>query len=408
MLLPRRRRLTALLLALGAVVPTAVLGPAGAGTVLTTTGGTGRRGAVAAAGAQTAPPVAATPLPTSVYAGRDPTAWSDHRLAAQLVFSCVDPGSSGGLRAARRQARAGIGGIALLGSPERARLRRHLAGIRAAARTPVLPFLASDEEGGRVQRLRVAIHPLPSARAMGRWTPAHVRRVAAAYGVRMRRLGVRMDLAPVADLAVPGGYVASLGRAFSADPDRVAVRVRAWRLGMREAGVVTVLKHWPGHGSAPDSHTGPARVAPLSSLERADLRPFARELEGGAPVVMVGHLLSAGLTRDGIPASESRTALRYLRRSAAPDTVILTDSLSMSAASSSLGITPVRATVRALRAGADWAMVCDPHPLRAVAAVRSALASGALARDRAVASARRILALKARWGLAPRAAGGTR
>jgi beta-N-acetylhexosaminidase len=117
---------------------------------------------------------------------------------------------------------------------------------------------------------------------------------------------------------------------------------------------------------------------------------------------MVGHLLSRGLTTDGVPTSESPRALRYLRQSAGPDTVLLTDSLAMAAASSSLGISPVRATVRALRAGADWAMTCDARPLRAVAAVRRALDSGSLSREQADASARRILALKARWGLAPR------
>jgi beta-glucosidase-like glycosyl hydrolase len=82
--------------------------------------------------------------------------------------------------------------------------------------------------------------------------------------------------------------------------------------------------------------------------------------------------------------------------------VILTDSLAMAAASSSLGISPVRATVRALRAGADWAMACDATPLRAVAAVRRALDDGRLPRAQANRSARRVLALKARFGLAPR------
>ena len=226
----------------------------------------------------------------------------------------------------------------------------------------MLPFVASDEEGGTVQRLREVIYPLPSARTMGGWSPARVRRTAHDYAVRMRRLGVRMDLAPVADLSVRGEYIASLGRAFAADPDLVTARARAWRLGMRDAGVVTVLKHWPGHGSATNSHTGPARVAPLVDLERADLLPFESELADGAPVVMVGHLLSAGLTRDGVPTSESPHALHYLRRSAGPDAVILTDSLSMAAASASLGISPVRATVRALKAGADWAMACDAEP----------------------------------------------
>ncbi len=386
---PAVAALTATVAALGLM--SATLAPAGA--QLTGESRSPSLSAVATAATRGTAPTAAA------YAGSDPATWSDHRLAAQLVFSCVDLGHLGD---AARQARAGIGGITLLGSGAPSRLRARLAEVRGAARTQVLPFLASDEEGGTVQRLRHVIYPLPSARTMGRWSTARVRRTAHDYAVRMRRLGVRMDLAPVADLSVPGAYIASLDRSFSADPDRVTARARAWRLGMRDAGVVTVLKHWPGHGSASNSHTGPARVAPLADLEKADLLPFDRELAAGAPVVMVGHLLSAGLTRDGVPTSESRTALRYLRRSAGPDAVVLTDSLAMAAASSSLGISPARATVRALRAGADWAMACDAAPLRSVAAVRDALATGVLPREQAAASARRILALKAATGLAPR------
>lgn len=348
--------------------------------------------------------LATTPVPPATlravgYAGADPAGWSDRRLAAQLTVSCVDLAR---LDRARRHAAAGIGAITLLGSRPPTDLRGRLRTVRAAARTPVLPFVASDEEGGSVQRLRTAIYPLPSAERMGRWAPARVRRTAQAYAIRMRRLGLRMDLAPVADLAVRGSYLKRLGRAFSADPDRVTARVRAWRLGMRDGGVVTVLKHWPGHGHARDTHTGPARVPDLARLQAADLRPFDAELAAGAEVVMVGHLLSAGLTTGGVPASLSRPALRYLRRTAGPDTVIVTDSLSMAAASSALGISPAQAAVRALRAGADWAMPCDAAPLRAVRAIRSALEDGRLPRARAEASARRILALKARWGLAPR------
>lgn len=332
------------------------------------------------------------------YDGTDPHDWGNRRLAAQLVFSCVDMAH---LDLARRHAAAGVGAIALLGTPP-AHLRQELAAVRAAAPTRVDPFVASDEEGGTVQRLRTVIHPLPSARTMGHWRWARVRRVAHDYAVRMRRLGVRMDLAPVADLAVPGRYIDSLGRAFSSRPRRVAALARAWRLGMRGAGVATVVKHWPGHGSARNSHTGTARVPRLSTLQGRDLLPFDRELADGAPVVMVGHLLSRGLTRHGVPTSLSPHALRYLRRSAGPDTVILTDSLTMAAVTSALGIDPVQASVRALRAGADWAMVCDGGALQAVSAVRRALADGRLDRAQAEASARRILTVKARFALAPR------
>jgi beta-glucosidase-like glycosyl hydrolase len=81
----------------------------------------------------------------------------------------------------------------------------------------------------------------------------------------------------------------------------------------------------------------------------------------------------------------------------------MTDSLAMGAVTTALGISTAQATVRALRAGADWAMPCDAAPMRAAAAVRAALDDGRLPRRQAVRSARRVLDLKAAWGLAPAA-----
>jgi beta-N-acetylhexosaminidase len=193
----------------------------------------------------------------------------------------------------------------------------------------------------------------------------------------------------------------SLHRAFSRDPQRVAVMTRAWRLGMHDAGVATAIKHWPGHGQARNSHTGPAKVPSLATLERRDMVPFDLEMSRGVEVVMVGHLTSKGLTEPGVPASESPSALHYLRDKAGPDIVVMTDSLTMDAATTSQGISTGRAAVRSLRAGADWALVCNTRPLRAVDKIRDAIKSGLLPREQAVASARRIVALKARYGLAP-------
>jgi beta-N-acetylhexosaminidase len=346
----------------------------------------------------TSPQSVATVHPAS-YVVHEPATWSNRALAAALTVSCVDLHD---VRAARRQARAGIGGITLLGSRPDRHLASRLTAARRAAAHDIAPFVMSDEEGGRVQRLRSAIYPLPSAKTMGGWHVSHVRRTAQRYGARMRALGVRMDLAPVADLKVKGAYIASLHRAFSRDPDRVAAMARAWRRGMKDSGVATVLKHWPGHGSARNSHAGPAAVPPLATLERRDLRPFDIELSRGARVVMVGHLTSRGLTERGVPASESPRAMRYLRAKAGPDVVVITDALDMAAASGSLGITPAQAAVRALRAGADWALVCGHHPIRAIATIRDAIASGKLSRARAEESARRIVALKSSYGLAPR------
>ena len=334
------------------------------------------------------------PAPAAEDAG-DPATWPNPRLAAQLVFSCV---SRTDLGTAAAHAAAGLGGISVQGRPaDGAALAAGLEGVRQAGPGGVSPLLASDEEGGRVQRLAGILGRLPSAAEMGAWPDERIEQTAHDYGVGMRGLGVRLALSPVADLGT-GGYIAQTQRAFSADPARVASAAAAWTRGLERAGVLTSVKHWPGHGNAADSHAEAPTVPPLAALEGRDLLPFDAVLATGASIVMVGHLRSDGLTEPGVPATLSPNALRVLRERAGPATVILTDSLSMAASSAALGISPADAAARSLVAGADWAMVCA-DPFGSVAAVTGALDRGELPREQAVASARRVLALKERLGL---------
>lgn len=326
----------------------------------------------------------------------DPSTWPARQLAAQLVFSCVQSRSLG---TAVEHARMGLGGVVVMGRPtDRAGLTAGLARARAAAPHGIAPLVASDEEGGRVQRLRGLLGPLPTAAEMGRWPDARISSTAQRYGAGMRALGFQLALSPVADLATPGGYLARDGRAFSADPRRVAGAAVSWSRGLQASGVLSAVKHWPGHGHAPDSHTSAPAAPPLATLEARDLVPFDAVMKSGASLVMVGHLRSAGLTEPGLPATLSPRALRVLRQRAGPRTVLLTDSVSMAASSGAIGLTPAQAAVRSLQAGADWVMTCG-NALGAVNSVQAALDTGALPRARAEASARRILAVKQGLGL---------
>ena len=234
---------------------------------------------------------------------------------------------------------------------------------------------------------------------MGSWSAEKIVATARAYGTRMRRLGVVMDFAPVADLDVAGRYIHHYRRAFSGSPKHVSDDVVAWIDGMRQAGVMSAVKHWPGHGSAADTHGRAARVPPFAELKKRDLVPFEAVFKFGVQAVMVGHLKSKGLTAAGLPASESPKALHYLRSRIGSDTVIITDSLSMAAASSALHISPATAAARALAAGADWALVCSGSPKHTISVVGEAIDEGRIPRSQAVASVRRILRLKAQAGL---------
>lgn len=315
---------------------------------------------------------------------------TNRRLAAQVIFGCAD---SRDTSTQRKLAVAGVGGIVLLGSSPPRDLKQRLRSVRRSAPRDQRPIIASDEEGGSVQRLARLIYPLPSAETMGRWSSKRVRLTARRYGKRMKRLGVTMTLAPVADLRVPGSYLDRLNRSFSSNPRMVGRKVTAWSRGSRAAGVTPVVKHWPGHGHAKDTHKQAARVPSLRKLRKADLKPFKRAFTNGAEAVMVAHVQSKGLTARGVPATQSRKAMRFLRAQAGPDVVIVTDSLSMAAASSARGMSHSQAVVSSLRAGTDWAMVCTARTGKVISKVAAAIRSGTLSRARLEDSARRIRAL---------------
>ncbi len=353
----------------------------------------GELGGLTAGSAAPSPSASPSPTPPSRLAG-----WSARRLAAQLVVCSVpatDPLQG------RRWARRGVGGIVILGGGARSSIGRDLAAVLRAAPGGVKPFIASDEEGGQVQRLRHVIYPLPSARVMGGWSISRTKATARDYGARLRKLHISVVFGPVADLDVPGRYMSGLDRCFSSKPDVVASHVVAWVRGLKSSRVLATVKHWPGHGWASDTHGGAARIPSLSVLRRYDMLPFERAFAAGAPLVMVGHLQSRGLTEKRTPASLSPQAMRYLRARVSDDTVIITDSLSMAATTKALGIGTPAAAVRALRAGADLALFCSASPDKVIAAVEAAIRSGRLPREQAEVSAERILRLKEKAGLAP-------
>lgn len=225
-----------------------------------------------------------------------------------------------------------------------------------------LPLAVSvDEEGGRVSRLSSLIGAAPSARTLAQTqTPEQVYNLALARGQQMRGLGITVDFAPVVDVSNQGADTVIGDRSFSNDPATVTTYAGAFARGLRDAGVLPVLKHFPGHGhGSGDSHTaGAVTTPPLSALMTSDLVPY-RTLTTEAPVaVMIGHLEVPGLTGD-TPASLSAAAVNLLRSGGygGPgfNGPIFSDDLSsMAAISSRYGV--AEAVLRALQAGTDVAL----------------------------------------------------
>ena len=280
----------------------------------------------------------------------------------------------------------------------KAQVARLSGALQATARPEGLrqPVIVSvDQEGGLVKRLPGP--PKTSAAAMGARGPEFARRQGEATGTSLSAAGVNIDLAPVLDVARPGGFIAEQRRGFGGKPGRVATVGTAFAEGLQSAGVAATAKHFPGLGSTDDNTDLRPASIPLKAgvLRSVDERPYRAFASAGGKLVMVSSARYPALGTGKLPASQSRRVTTgELRGRLGFTGVSITDSLETPAARS--GSTTAKVAVRAAAAGSDVLLYvhCDAA-LRASTALRRALHSGKLDSARFEAAVGRVLALRA-------------
>ncbi len=214
------------------------------------------------------------------------------------------------------------------------------------------PYVAVDLEGGRVNRLRELIGPLPAVGAAARAGGAAVAALGEALGAACAHFGIGVDFAPVLDVAHAGGWLAGEDRCLGHDADQVARAAAPILAGLERRGVAGCLKHYPGlGGGAVDSHS---ELPELDDGVRNDVEAFHR-LAAPGRAVMVAHALAPALG-DGLrPASLSPLVVGALRRRRCGP--VVADDLEMGALAR-YGEIPERAAA-ALLAGCDQVLVCN-------------------------------------------------
>lgn len=233
-------------------------------------------------------------------------------------------------------------------------------------------WVAVDQEGGPVQRLRQPFPEMPSARQLGAATePATVAAAAQQVGLALRQLGINMNLAPVLD--VPRTPDCPLWeRAYSSDPRRVATFGLAALQGYRAAGIVPIAKHFPGLGATTlDSHQDLPTAWPGEAEREKDLWPFRQAIAAGVPGIMVAHVVVPEW--DETPASLSPVAVtQVLRRQLQFSGLSLTDDLEMGAIRRHWPMG--QAACRAVAAGHDLLLICEQpnHVAEALTALDAA------------------------------------
>ncbi|NBF39269.1 MAG: beta-N-acetylhexosaminidase [Spirochaetes bacterium] len=269
---------------------------------------------------------------------------------------------------------------------------------------PVGLLLAADQEGGRVAALRLPDMPqFPPARS---WTqhddPDYVEASSYVINRELASVGINANFAPVLDVYEHGDESIIGDRAFSDTPELVGTLGRAYLAGAERAGVIAVPKHFPGHGStAVDSH-GELPVVLLSREELYDrhLPPFRAAVDSGAPAMMTAHLLLPAVDPRYPATLSQRIITGILREELGFDGVVISDGVAMGAISRNYDV--VEAVELSMKAGVDIILVHARYDVdELVEATVELVRQRKIPRDDVEAATRRVLELKARYGLLP-------
>jgi beta-N-acetylhexosaminidase len=293
-------------------------------------------------------------------------------------------------------------------------LTRHLQTVARDANGVGL-LIATDQEGGLVQRLRVIddFTPMPNAVVVGATgRPDLVRSYGRMVGNEMRAVGVNMDLAPVLDVNDNPQNPVIGPRAFGTTPDVVERAGLAFLAGLHDAGIIGAGKHFPGHGNtSTDSHfTVPVVHKERAALGEVELRPFRAAVNAGIDAIMPAHVVYPALDPSNVPATVSRAMLtELLRGELGFEGVIITDDMGMAGIREIYA--PEEAAVQAVLAGQDLLLCarlpgtgpgCTPEMLVQLrSGLLQAVASERISVTRVDESVRRVLTLKARYQVGP-------
>ncbi len=283
-------------------------------------------------------------------------------------------------------------------------LKKLNAMLQEAAPVPL--WIAIDEEGGRVNRLKPKygfVETRPAAE-LGRQgitdsTYSQARRMA----MQLKELGINLNFAPSVDVAVnpDNPVIVKAGRSFGKNADSVAMHAGAFIRAHKEEGVITSIKHFPGHGSSTkDTHSSMADVSRTWQFD--EIRPFKLLIDANnLDAVMSAHIVNAHLDPDSLPATLSKKIVQnILRDFIGFEGVVFSDDMQMHAISKHYGMD--QAVELAINAGVDMLLICNNvgqterySATQIHQMIRQKVESGAIPLARIAESYARIMRLKA-------------
>ncbi len=336
-------------------------------------------------------PPAAKPIPVPGSASK--------LLGQRIMVGFSGTSASGSLLGAVR--RGEVGSVILFSGNilSRSETLALTGALQRAARAGGNPrlLIATDQEGGEVKRIPGGAPTLDPPQMVATGKVATAASQGRATGSLLRQWGINMDLAPVADVPTFGrAFIWQQHRAFSFNANTTTSYATAFAQGLQSRDVAATAKHFPGLGSALiDTDNKLDELHPTTAQRAAALSPYRSMIPRGLDSVMVGVAGFPAYDRSGAVAALSHPIIQGLLRGRLRfGGVTITDALGQST-----GHDERTAGVLAAAAGSDILLFTDSAPGE-LSALRAALRSGQIKRSDAVASYRRIVALKRKLGLA--------
>jgi len=266
----------------------------------------------------------------------------------------------------------------------------------------VPPFIAVDHEGGVVNRFRRGTAALPAAYSYWEFFLSDGKQAALEKieadslraGREINSLGINLNFAPVAEYLTSANRAFLASRSYGPDPLFTAEAAAAFVSGMEQAGVLCVIKHFPG-SAGPDPHYSSSSLNLDKTALDSLVYPFASLFKNGAGAVMIAHTAVPAIDSE-ISSLSPAVMGNWLRGELGFNGLIISDDFSMAAAG---GKSPEEAAVLSITAGADMVLVWQPDIRRTHRALVSALEDGRLSRERLREAASRVIHEKLKMGL---------
>ena len=261
-------------------------------------------------------------------------------------------------------------------------------------------FIAVDEEGGSVSRTPNEFLAIPSAQYIGAFDDENINyNIGKIIADELKQQGYNMDFAPSLDI-LSNPYNTVIGdRSYGETSDIVSRLGIKTMEGIRDSSIVSVIKHFPGHGDTDvDSHYGlPLVEKSLAELKELELIPFENAIKAGADAIMISHILLTKIDSEN-PATMSKEVItNVLRENMEFDGVVITDDMTMGAIIENYDIG--EASVKSINAGADIILVCHGYEneLNVINSIKNAVKNNIISEERINESDYRILKLKEKY-----------